>query len=539
MGARILVADDSVTIQKVVELTFSREDFVLVQARSGEETIRKAKEVRPDLILLDLVMPDKNGYEVCATLRAEPTLRAVPIILLAGTFEAFDKEQGLRAGANDVVTKPFESQALISKVKQLLFVRMVEKGAPASRPGAWGGQEGPNVAPPAPVAAGSVAAPFSLPSQVAREEAPPDAAAQPEASASWAGARRPPPEARFDLPPSTEEIAQDRLWQLLDASAPPPASGEAAGPELSLEALTESTTPTRAEEAQPDIPLLELDAAGPSATEDERAHTGPVLEPGVGSLPESLSLEDLLLTPPPPPATDVAPLMEDDSASPPIFDLTAQMEAPPLYMSEAAEGESAGIAFTDLLHESPPAEPAPAPAAELDLVPLSQAVSVEAFPSGDLPAAETLVGAPEAPEAPSGIPLTPDEGALIEAAGPAGVEASPSPAAAPGGDVEEFPLWEESATALPVAEELQTAPLPDVESIAVPSAAPDVSEADVVSIRDAVAERVARELARDLTEKLVERIERIVWEVVPDLAEILITKEIERIRAMAQDKKSS
>ena len=73
MAARILVADDSVTIQKVVELTFSKEDFVLVQARSGEEAIRKAKEERPDLVLLDLVMPDKNGYEVCAALRAEPT----------------------------------------------------------------------------------------------------------------------------------------------------------------------------------------------------------------------------------------------------------------------------------------------------------------------------------------------------------------------------------------------------------------------------------------------------------------------------------
>ncbi|MEK7204571.1 MAG: response regulator, partial [candidate division NC10 bacterium] len=132
MGARILVADDSVTIQKVVELTFSKEDFVLIPVRSGEEAIRKAKEVQPDLILLDLVMPDKNGYEVCTALRAEPMLRAVPIIMLIGTFEAFDKEQGLRAGANDFLTKPFESQALISKVKQLLFARTVDLGGPAA-----------------------------------------------------------------------------------------------------------------------------------------------------------------------------------------------------------------------------------------------------------------------------------------------------------------------------------------------------------------------------------------------------------------------
>ena len=122
MSARILVADDSVTIQKVVELTFSKEDFTLIQARSGEEALRKAKEARPDLILLDLVMPDKNGYDVCIALRADPMLRTVPIILLAGTFESFDQQRGTQAGANDFVTKPFESQVLIGKVKQHIHI---------------------------------------------------------------------------------------------------------------------------------------------------------------------------------------------------------------------------------------------------------------------------------------------------------------------------------------------------------------------------------------------------------------------------------
>src|SRR3990172_1475716 len=120
MGARILVADDSVTIQKVVQLTFSREDFELIPARSGEEAIRKAREMRPDLMLIDLVMPDKNGYEVCRTLREDPQLKTTPIVLLAGTFETFDRGEGIKVGANDFVTKPFESQTLIGKVKQLL-----------------------------------------------------------------------------------------------------------------------------------------------------------------------------------------------------------------------------------------------------------------------------------------------------------------------------------------------------------------------------------------------------------------------------------
>jgi CheY-like chemotaxis protein len=125
MGTRILVADDSVTIQKVVELTLSREGVELVPARSGEEAIRKAQEIKPDLMLIDLSMPDTSGYEVCATLRRNPLFKQVPIILLAGTFEPFNEAEGRRVGANDFVSKPFDSQVLIGKVKQLLSPKPV------------------------------------------------------------------------------------------------------------------------------------------------------------------------------------------------------------------------------------------------------------------------------------------------------------------------------------------------------------------------------------------------------------------------------
>jgi len=123
MGARILVADDSVTIQKVVELTFSREDFELIAARSGEEAIRKAREYLPDLVILDTAMPDKSGYEVCRILKADLPLKDVPVIFFPNTFEVFDKEEAFRAGADDFITKPFESQVLIGKVKHLLSSR--------------------------------------------------------------------------------------------------------------------------------------------------------------------------------------------------------------------------------------------------------------------------------------------------------------------------------------------------------------------------------------------------------------------------------
>jgi len=218
MGARILVADDSMTIQKVVELTLSREEFVLVQARSGAEALQRAKEIRPDLILLDVLMPDKNGYEVCEALRAEPSLRQVPVILLTGTFEAFDKERAVAVGANDHVTKPFESQLLIGKIKQLLFARGLDSAAPG-RPQ------------PAP-------ATFSVP----------------ELSLESAGA--PPPNAPrpSELSTPSLEISQDQLWQLLEG--PPPAPAPPA--ELSLESLESPPPPAVSEISLADVSGLEL-----------------------------------------------------------------------------------------------------------------------------------------------------------------------------------------------------------------------------------------------------------------------------------------
>lgn len=120
MKAQVLVADDSATIQKVVELTLSRSGVKLVQARSGEEALRKAREVKPDLMLIDHSMPDRTGQQLCAEVRQDPRLRDVPIILMAAALEPIDEAAARRVGASGVVSKPFESQALIDKVKQLL-----------------------------------------------------------------------------------------------------------------------------------------------------------------------------------------------------------------------------------------------------------------------------------------------------------------------------------------------------------------------------------------------------------------------------------
>jgi CheY-like chemotaxis protein len=120
MPKTLLLADDSVTIQKVVGISFANEDVVLLTVDNGDDAVTRAREARPDLVLADVMMPGKDGYEVCETLKADPELRHVPVLLLSGTFEPFDEERARRAGADGHITKPFEAQALVDQVNALL-----------------------------------------------------------------------------------------------------------------------------------------------------------------------------------------------------------------------------------------------------------------------------------------------------------------------------------------------------------------------------------------------------------------------------------
>ena len=120
MRRTILLADDSPTIQRLVAQTFADAVFNIVPVSNGELAIRKLDEVRPDLILADVYMPGKSGYEVCAFVRAHPTLAATPVVLLVGAFDAFDEETALQAGASASITKPFEAQALVDLAVSLL-----------------------------------------------------------------------------------------------------------------------------------------------------------------------------------------------------------------------------------------------------------------------------------------------------------------------------------------------------------------------------------------------------------------------------------
>jgi CheY-like chemotaxis protein len=104
MGGTLLLADDSITIQKVVELTFAETDHTVVAVGSGRELLTRVSEVRPDVVLCDVVMPDMSGYEVCQTLKSGSDTLRIPVILLTGTFEPFDRDRALASGCDAIVT---------------------------------------------------------------------------------------------------------------------------------------------------------------------------------------------------------------------------------------------------------------------------------------------------------------------------------------------------------------------------------------------------------------------------------------------------
>ncbi len=137
MPKKILLADDSLTIQKVVELTFSDSDYELVCVSNGQKALDRIRDDRPDLVLADVVMPEKNGYEVCEELKSNPATARIPVMLLSGTFEPFDRERAERIGADSIVSKPFDSQQLIAQVEALLD-RPPASGVFASSPAETG-----------------------------------------------------------------------------------------------------------------------------------------------------------------------------------------------------------------------------------------------------------------------------------------------------------------------------------------------------------------------------------------------------------------
>ena len=132
MSIKILLADDSITIQKVVGIIFGGDEYSLTVVDNGKAAVEKARELNPDVLLIDAMMPGMSGYEVCEAVRATPALSTKPILLLTGSFEPFDETKAKNCGADDFLAKPFESQQIVTKVKELVELGSSRSAAPAA-----------------------------------------------------------------------------------------------------------------------------------------------------------------------------------------------------------------------------------------------------------------------------------------------------------------------------------------------------------------------------------------------------------------------
>jgi CheY-like chemotaxis protein len=167
----LLLADDSVTIQRVIELTFADEDIRVVAVSDGDQAIAAVDRNPPDIVLADVGMPGRTGYEVAQHIRSTPRLSHIPVLLLTGAFEPVDQARAQEAGCDGVLAKPFEPQLVIGRVKELLA-----RGGGGQAPAAVAAGAAQGVAAAAPVAApqnGGWANPFAEPPAAVATPAPP------------------------------------------------------------------------------------------------------------------------------------------------------------------------------------------------------------------------------------------------------------------------------------------------------------------------------------------------------------------------------
>jgi DNA-binding response OmpR family regulator len=120
MANKILVVDDEPNIVLSLEFLMKQAGFQVRTASDGEAALAAIAAERPDLMLLDVMMPRKNGYEVCQAVRANPDWKGIRIIMLTAKGREVEREKGLALGADDYITKPFSTQEVVDRVRELL-----------------------------------------------------------------------------------------------------------------------------------------------------------------------------------------------------------------------------------------------------------------------------------------------------------------------------------------------------------------------------------------------------------------------------------
>jgi len=557
MAKTLLLADDSVTIQKVVNISFASEDVTLVTVDNGDDALERAKATRPDLILADVVMPGKNGYEVCEAIKADPDLAHIPVLLLTGTFEAFDEERAARAGAAGHVAKPFEAQTLVNQVNRLL----AEAPPPAAA------REPVPVAPPEAVTAPATGDAesgdsFDFFDDDLGDLAAPAAAAAESDSVSFEDSDSAFAFGDEDLSPATPEPTREE-------TGPPPSPPQDFGaafdeqplPDRTVAILPDDTGPAKALPAEP-APAAVIPPTALSADIDESGFEGAGEEvfavsesepedSGFGdageeilAIPESEpedsgfgdAGEEILAARESEPEDSFA-LVDPSATSDEAFDFTFDSEpaaAEPV-TAEPALGDGLMSVEAEDLAQATVLDPDGAAGYDVSSSDLGDPFAAEPFEEAAEPADATrLMDFPAPRDEPVAAAELTGVGDFGEELAPAVFEpAAPAHEFEPPAAAE--PAFEPPAAA-PPAEAVQ--PFPDEPAVRADSVLSEIAPTLRAEIHDTL-EKVAWESFGDVTEKIVaeavDRVEKIAWEVIPQLAETLIKEEIRRMKGESDD----
>jgi DNA-binding response OmpR family regulator len=117
---KVLIADDNENIREALTYLLEDEGYELLIAKDGADTLQKVRDLRPDILFLDIMMPEINGYDVCRTIKNDPALKNTYVIMLTAKGQVAEQERGMEAGANEYIVKPFSPMDVLSKVKHIL-----------------------------------------------------------------------------------------------------------------------------------------------------------------------------------------------------------------------------------------------------------------------------------------------------------------------------------------------------------------------------------------------------------------------------------
>ena len=129
---KILVVDDEIYIVHILDFSLGMEGYEVITALDGEQALERVKAEKPDLIVLDIMMPKLDGYEVCKNIKSSAETQHIPVILLSAKGRNVDQKLGFDVGADDYITKPFSPRKLVERINQLLGQTITERPAPSA-----------------------------------------------------------------------------------------------------------------------------------------------------------------------------------------------------------------------------------------------------------------------------------------------------------------------------------------------------------------------------------------------------------------------